>query len=88
MKRVIPAYKTLVEVLQDALDKEKDAVSFYREAAEMADEGDIRAFLLQLAEMESEHAGMIQQRLDSLQSDKRVMDGILSSYGEDSEDDS
>ena len=36
MKRVIPEYTALVDIIQDALDKEKDARDFYLEAADMA----------------------------------------------------
>ncbi|MBI5646481.1 MAG: hypothetical protein HY962_06075 [Ignavibacteriae bacterium] len=85
MKRVIPEYKTLAEVLQDAIDKEKDAEVFYREAAAMAQATDIREFLTQMADMERDHFDMLTRRLDALRADQQVMDGILSSYGEEEE---
>ena len=81
MKRVIPEYKTLAEVLQDAIDKESDAEEFYREAAEMAPSTEVRAFLLEMAVMEREHFDMLTRQLASLRADQQVMNGILSSYG-------
>ena len=81
MQRVIPEYKTLVEVLQDAIDKESDAGEFYREAAEMAQSTDVRNFLLEMAAMEQEHFDMLTRKLASLRADQQVMNGILSSYG-------
>lgn len=83
MKRVIPAYKTLVDILQDAIDKENDAEQFYTEAAELAQNAEVREFLLDMARMEKEHALMLARRLDSLRADQTVIDGILSSYDED-----
>lgn len=83
MKRVIPAYKTLVDILQDAIDKENDAEQYYTEAAELAQNAEVREFLLDMARMEKEHALMLARRLDSLRADQTVIDGILSSYDED-----
>lgn len=83
MKRVIPAYKTLVDILQDAIDKENDAEQFYTEAAELAQNAEVRDFLLDMAKMEKEHALMLSRRLDSLRADQTVIDGIMSSYDEE-----
>lgn len=83
MKRVIPAYKTLVDILQDAIDKENDAEQYYTEAAELAQNAEVREFLLDMANMEKEHALMLARRLDSLRADQTVIDGILSSYDEE-----
>ncbi len=82
MKRVIPAYKSLVDILQDAIDKENDAEQFYTEAAELAQNAEVKEFLLDMAAMEKEHALMLARRLDSLRADQTVIDGILSSYDE------
>jgi len=87
MKRVIPEYSALMDIIQDALDKEKDAWNFYREAAEMAQTPDIKTFLLELAEMEKEHAELLSRKLESLKSDQTVMDGILSSFDDDPDPD-
>ena len=85
MKRVIPEYKTLLEVLQDAIDKENDAEAFYREAADLAQSTDIREFLTEMASMEHDHYVMLTRRLEAIRADQRVMDGILSSYGQEEE---
>ncbi|MBL0176458.1 MAG: hypothetical protein IPP94_14540 [Ignavibacteria bacterium] len=85
MKRVIPAYKTLVEVLQDAIDKESDAEEFYREASEMAQSTDVRVFLLEMAVMEREHFNMLSKKLESIRADQQVMNGILSSFDAEGE---
>ena len=82
MKRVIPSYKNLVDVLQDAIDQEHDASQYYSEAAELAEDPELRKFLEELALMEGEHHRMLKEKLDSLRADQQVMDGILSSYGD------
>ncbi len=85
MKRVIPEYKTLVDVLQDAIDKEADAEQFYREASDLALNAEVRDFLLEMSRMERDHFVMLSQRLESLKADQTVMDGILSSFDEEPE---
>lgn len=87
MKRVIPEYSTLEDIIQDAIDKEKDAFRFYTEAAAMAQTEDVRVFLLEMAAMEKEHADMLARKLESIQSDMTVMDGILSSFDDEPESD-
>lgn len=82
MKRVIPEYKSLVDILQDAVDKEKDAERYYREAADMAQDEQVRHFLTELAEMEKEHSVRLAQMLEQLRADQTVIDGIMSSYGD------
>ncbi|PLX30985.1 MAG: hypothetical protein C0600_06855 [Ignavibacteria bacterium] len=87
MKRVIPEYTALVDILQDAIDKEEDAKRFYLEAAELAQATDVRDFLLTMAEMEQGHADMLAEKLASLKSDQTVMNGILSSFNDEPEED-
>lgn len=82
MKRVIPSYKNLVDVLQDAIDQEHDASQYYSEAAELAEDPELRKFLKELAVMEEEHQRMLTEKLESMKADQRVMNGILSSYGD------
>jgi rubrerythrin len=82
MKRVIPAYKNLVDVLQDAIDKEADAEQFYAEASELAPEPEVKQFLLELAAMERQHFLLLSEKLEVLQAGRTVMNGILSSYDE------
>jgi len=84
MKRVIPAYRSLMDILQDACDKESDAEQFYREAADMALEPGVRAFLLRLAEMEKDHYHLLRNRLEKLKADQSAMAGIMSSYSDES----
>ena len=82
MKRVIPEYKNLVDIIQDAIDKEGDAEEYYRQAAERAHTAEVKDFLLGLARMEKEHHDQLAAMLEKLRAEKTVMDGILSSYGE------
>ena len=83
MKRVIPEYTALVDIIKDALDKEKDARDFYLEAADMAQAAEVRDFLLEMAEMEKSHVDLLTRKLEMLKSDKTVMEGILSSFEDD-----
>jgi len=85
MKRVIPEYSSLEDILQDAIDKETDAKQFYTEAANLAQAAEVRDFLLGMAEMEQGHADMLQRKLESVKSDKTVMNGILSSFNDEPE---
>lgn len=87
MKRVIPEYISLEDILQDAIDKENDAREFYMQAAQLAQAQGIRDFLLEMAEMEQGHADLLRKKLESVQSDKTVMHGILSSFDDDPEQD-
>ncbi|MFZ1730768.1 MAG: ferritin family protein [Bacteroidota bacterium] len=87
MKRVIPEYSTLEDIIQDAIDKEIDAQQFYAEAAALAQAAGIREFLLDMADMEQGHADMLARKLESIKSDKTVMDGILSSFDDEPEPD-
>ncbi|MAT40137.1 MAG: hypothetical protein CL946_11095 [Ectothiorhodospiraceae bacterium] len=86
MKRVIPTYKNLVDIIQDAADQESDAAQYYREAAELAEDQELRKFLLDLADMEDDHHRMLVEKLEQLKAEKTVMDGILSSYGDSEEE--
>jgi rubrerythrin len=83
MKRIIPEYTALIDIIQDALDKEKDAQAFYLEAADMAQAAEVRDFLLEMADMERSHAEMLTAKLESLKSNQVVLDGILSSFEDD-----
>ncbi len=87
MKRVIPEYTSLEDIIQDAIDKEKDAAQFYTEASGLAHAAEVRDFLLDMAEMEKGHAEMLARKLESIKSDKTVMDGILSSFDDEPEPD-
>ncbi|MCZ7555402.1 MAG: hypothetical protein M5R41_03230 [Bacteroidia bacterium] len=83
MKRIIPEYTALIDIIQDALDKEKDAQAFYLEAADMAQAAEVRDFLLEMAEMERSHTELLSRKLEALKSNQVVMDGILSSFEDD-----
>ena len=80
MKRIIPEYRTLVEVLQDAILKENDAEQFYIEAMPLAHTEEVRDFLRKMAEMELDHANLLTGMLESLKAEQHSIDGILSSY--------
>lgn len=82
MKRVIPEYKNLVDIIQDAVDKESDAEDYYLQAAERAHTAEVRDFLTGLARMERDHHDQLAAMLEKLRAEKTVMDGILSSYDE------
>lgn len=87
MKRVIPEYTSLEDIIQDAIDKENDAFRFYTEAAQHAQTPDIRDFLLTMAEMEKGHAELLARKLESFMSDQTVIEGILSSFNDEAEPD-
>jgi rubrerythrin len=82
MNRDVPEYKSLLDILQDAVNEELEAERFYTAAADLATSDDIRSFLLELADMERDHAVQLGRRLESLQADQTILDGIRASYGE------
>jgi rubrerythrin len=82
MKQVIPEYKNLVDLFQDAIDKERDAEMFYREAAELAQSTEIRQFLLELSATEHEHFLALSQKLEQVRAEMMAMNGIMASYHE------
>ena len=85
MTPTIPEYRSLVEVLQDAILKENDAEQFYLDAMPLARTDEVREFLIQMAGMENEHSRLLNAKLESLKAEQHSIDGILSSY--DVEDD-
>ncbi len=87
IKQVIPAYANLIDLFQDAIDKERDAEQFYFEASKLAKSEEIRRFLLELSAVEHEHFLALQQRLEQVKAEQSAMDGILSSYHEPDERD-
>jgi rubrerythrin len=50
---------TLAEALERSIEAERQGAAFYRMLAEMADSGDARVFLLDMAAEEEEHAAML-----------------------------
>lgn len=82
MSRTVPEYRNLRDILRDAINEELEAQKFYTDAASLATSDDIRTFLLELADMERDHAEQLTRRLDGLQADQAVLDGIRASYGE------
>ncbi len=50
---------TMEQALERAIEAERQGAAFYRMIAEMTDSGDARAFLLEMAEEEAQHAASL-----------------------------
>ena len=87
MQHVVPEYTNLIDLFQDAIDKERDAEVFYRQAAELAQSVDIKQFLLELSATEHEHFLALTQKLEQVRAELMAMDGIMASYHEPDERD-
>ena len=87
MKRVIPSYKSLVDILQDAVDKENDAEQYYLEAAALAHTAEVKEFLFEMSRMERDHSVQLSKQLETLRAEQTAINGILSSYDENPEGD-
>jgi rubrerythrin len=80
MNHNVPEYRTLVEVLEDAILKESDAEQFYLDSMELAQTDEVKQFLLRMAAMEREHFDLLTGRLETLKAEQHSIDGIQSSY--------
>lgn len=70
----------MVEILRVAIEREKDSFDYYYSASLKACDPSIQKFLLDLAEMEKEHRRLLEERLQQLEAEISVLDGIRSSF--------
>lgn len=70
----------MIEILRVAIEREKDSFDYYYSASLKACDPSIQKFLLELAEMEKEHRRLLEERLQQLEAEISVLDGIRSSF--------
>ncbi|CUS77993.1 Rubrerythrin [Candidatus Kryptonium thompsonii] len=70
----------MIEILRVAIEREKDSFDYYYSASLKACDPSIQKFLLELAEMEKEHRRLLEEKLQQLEAEISVLDGIRSSF--------
>ncbi|CUS91572.1 ferritin family protein [Candidatus Kryptonium thompsonii] len=70
----------MIEILRVAIEREKDSFDYYYSASLKACDTSIQKFLLELAEMEKEHRRLLEEKLQQLEAEISVLDGIRSSF--------
>jgi rubrerythrin len=79
----IPEFSTIEEILQYAIQEEKDAYDYYMEASERIADPDMKRFLLKLASMEIEHYNTLKEKLEECRANHFCSEGIMSSFSEE-----
>ncbi|MBL7013641.1 MAG: hypothetical protein ISR83_04415 [Candidatus Marinimicrobia bacterium] len=80
---LLPTFKSIEDILEYALNEEKDATSFYLEVSKKTDNPDLKRFLIGLAEMEEHHYTVLKNKLEECKANHFCTDGILSSFHEE-----
>jgi len=74
------ASRTIIEVLEHAIERESDSYNYYVHAAKQAENPIVRKFLLQLADMEKGHWLQLEGYLKELKAQTAITDSIISSF--------
>jgi rubrerythrin len=79
---IIPEFKSLEEILEEAILHEQESHDYYLEAAERTRNADLKRFLQHLAEVELRHKTDLQEKLDMLRNEQALANDLLYSFGE------
>jgi rubrerythrin len=63
-KRETPEARTLVQILEEAIENERDSYEYYAEAARHSGKPSVKRMFLSLAEMEKGHFAELNKQLD------------------------
>ncbi len=80
--RKAKAFDSIEGILEAAMLDEQDAAQFYKDAAEMTIDPDLKQFLLKLAEMEAGHFVSLKEKLDECRARGFCAKAILASFDE------
>ncbi|MCK4577470.1 MAG: hypothetical protein KAU50_01690 [Candidatus Marinimicrobia bacterium] len=80
---LIPAFSSLNEILEHAIEHEQESHDYYLEAAERAADPDIKHQLLLLAEEEIAHKADLKKMLNKVRSDAAIQDDLMYAFGGD-----
>ncbi len=81
-KEIIPDYKSLPEILEEAIRHEEESHTYYLAAAERAGNPDLQRFLRHLAQLELTHKQQLQEQLDLARSENAMVNDLLYAFGE------
>lgn len=68
---------TIIEAINDAIEKEQEAQRFYKETADMVDHEDVSNFFLELRDDEIDHERLLSKMRDRLRSGSISLDRIM-----------
>ncbi len=79
---VIPAYKSLPEILKEAIRREEESNAYYLAAVERAQNPELQRFLRHLAAVELTHKGQLHEQLEMVSSENAMVNDLLYAFGE------
>ncbi|MFQ6604597.1 MAG: ferritin family protein [Fidelibacterota bacterium] len=79
-KKLTP-FTSIEEILTYAMNEEQEAYDYYIEASNRTSDPDMKAFLVQLAEMEVDHYKILKAKLDEFRANQFSTAGIAASFG-------
>jgi rubrerythrin len=63
-KKETPEARTLVQILEEAIERERDSYDYYADAARQSGKPSVKRMFLHLAEMEKGHFAELNRQLD------------------------
>ena len=81
-KGIIPDFKSLEEILEEAILHEQESHDYYLEAAERTRNADLKRFLQHLAEVELQHKTDLQEKLEMVRNEQALVNDLLYAFGE------
>jgi rubrerythrin len=78
--REIKKYRSVVEILQDAIDKEVDSFDYYYQCAQEVSDRELKDFLLKLAQTEEDHRQQLEEYLREAKAQMEIDEAIMSSF--------
>ena len=82
IKEVIPDYKSLPEILEEAIQHEEESNAFYLAAAERTQNPELQRFLRHLAAVELDHKQQLHEQLEMVRSENAMVNDLLYAFGE------
>ena len=79
----INEFNSIEEILEFAVNEEKEAEEYYLAAADRTPDPQLKEFLVRLAAMEKEHFLMLKAKLEECRANNFTCKGILNSFNFD-----
>lgn len=75
-KRETPEARTLVQILEKAIERERDSYDYYAGAARQSGKPSVKRMFLQLAEMEKDHFAELNRQLEHVKA-QMIVDSAI-----------
>ena len=79
---IIPEFKNLVEILEEAVLHEQESHDYYLEAAERTQDPELQRFLQHLAEVELTHKTSLEEKLEMVRAGQDMVNDLIYSFGD------